>query len=106
MLHISHRGGSRENLENTLEAFEFARKYTDMIECDVFMSKDKKVVVYHDNNMMRMNGVNKRLEEQNYDKLPDFVDEFPMDFGHKFIYKTKNGSNPKLRRFCLLEELF
>jgi glycerophosphoryl diester phosphodiesterase len=74
MLHISHRGGSRENLENTLEAFEFAREYTDMLECDVFISKDKQVVVYHDNNMMRMNGVNKGLEEYNYDELPAFVD--------------------------------
>lgn len=45
VLHVSHRGGSRERLENTMEAFHHAIKSgTDMLEMDVCYSKDRKVV--------------------------------------------------------------
>lgn len=44
-MHISHRGGSRENLENTMQAFKHAVALgTDMLEMDVCITKDKKVL--------------------------------------------------------------
>jgi glycerophosphoryl diester phosphodiesterase len=45
VLHISHRGGSRENLENTIKAFDHAVKLgTDVLEMDVCFTKDNKVL--------------------------------------------------------------
>lgn len=46
VLHISHRGGSRENLENTMQAFHHAKNVgTNMLEMDVCFTKDKKVLI-------------------------------------------------------------
>ena len=75
MFHISHRGGSRENLENTLEAFDYAVNVakTDMLEFDVFLTKDKKVVVFHDQTLTRMMGQDKHIEDYNYSELPEFL---------------------------------
>lgn len=45
MLHASHRGGSRENVENTIQAFKHAVDLgTDCLEMDVCMTKDKQVI--------------------------------------------------------------
>lgn len=66
---IGHRGFSRIAPENTLSAFEAATKQNvDMIELDVTLSKDGKLVVIHDDDLDRTtNGkgpvVNHTLEE-------------------------------------------
>jgi glycerophosphoryl diester phosphodiesterase len=86
--HISHRGGSRESLENTIEAFDNAVKNakTDMLEFDVYLTKDKKVVVFHDYNLRRVMGVNKSIGELNYKEIPAFLAEFRLHFGIDYIY--------------------
>ena len=39
--HISHRGGSFENIENTMKSFNnAARLKTDMFELDVYLTSD------------------------------------------------------------------
>lgn len=51
---IGHRGFSRIAPENTLAAFEAATKFgVDMIELDVTLSKDGKLVVIHDDDLDR-----------------------------------------------------
>jgi glycerophosphoryl diester phosphodiesterase len=72
--HISHRGGSRESLENTMEAFEHSVNHakTDMLEFDIYMTKDKKIVVFHDFDMGRVMGVKKSIEEFDYSEIPKF----------------------------------
>jgi len=41
VMHCSHRGGSRDHLENTIEAFDHAVKIgTDILEMDVCRTKD------------------------------------------------------------------
>lgn len=66
---IGHRGFSRIAPENTLSAFEAATKLgVDMIELDVTLSKDGKLIVIHDDDLDRTtNGkgpvVNHTLEE-------------------------------------------
>lgn len=46
---IAHRGDKTIALENTLEAFESAVKRPEYsgFECDVRMTKDRKLVIYH-----------------------------------------------------------
>lgn len=79
--HISHRGGSAENLENTLSAFKHALKVgTELIELDVQLTKDGKVVICHDSGLLRCTGVDKNISDLNYDELPPLKPCLPVDF--------------------------
>jgi len=52
---IGHRGASGTEPENTLRAFERAyRMGADGIELDIFLTKDQRIVVTHDNNTYRI----------------------------------------------------
>ena len=54
---IAHRGASGEAPENTMRAFELARTQgADMIELDVRVSGDGRLVVFHDETTERFNG--------------------------------------------------
>ncbi|XP_042896084.1 lysophospholipase D GDPD1 isoform X1 [Parasteatoda tepidariorum] len=69
--HISHRGGAGEAFENTIGAFDNAlRQRTDMLEIDLHLTKDEQVVVSHDNNLLRVTGVNVNISDSNYEDLP------------------------------------
>ena len=53
-LNIAHRGIPVLEAENTLASFKKAIELgADMIECDVHLSKDDKIVVIHDNTVNR-----------------------------------------------------
>ncbi len=56
---MSHRGGSREYVENTMPAFRYSANVlsVDLLELDVQMTKDGKVVIFHDDNLKRMCGI-------------------------------------------------
>jgi Glycerophosphoryl diester phosphodiesterase len=59
---IAHRGASADAPENTLAAFELARRQqADMIELDVQLTADGEIVVFHDDTTMRWNGQLMRL---------------------------------------------
>lgn len=78
---ISHRGGAAEYYENTLTAF--ARSLvvgSQMLELDCHITKDKKVVVVHDNDLRRLTGMNKFVNRENYDNLPPLQSSIPIDF--------------------------
>ena len=49
LLEIAHRGYSEFYKDNTLEAFEKAILHKfDMIELDIQLTKDEKIIIYHD----------------------------------------------------------
>ena len=75
ILRISHRGGPRLTTENTKEAFKKVVHVSDMLEMDVCETKDKKLVVHHDQNLFRTCGVEKKVNEYNFEDLPPFKDE-------------------------------
>lgn len=57
MLKAAHRGASGYEPENTLRAFRKAISMdADMIELDVRLTKDREVVVFHDEKLDRMTG--------------------------------------------------
>ncbi len=57
MLKIAHRGASGTEPENTLRSFSRALAMNvDAIELDVHLTKDKKLVVIHDNSVKRTTG--------------------------------------------------
>ena len=68
---IAHRG-IHNNLnipENSIIAFKGAIDKNIPIEIDVHLTKDNKLVVFHDNNLFRMTGVNKLIRKCNYNDL-------------------------------------
>lgn len=55
---IAHRGGAKEFTENTIEAFQRASKIGAAgSETDIRLTKDGEVVIYHDDNVGRVEGI-------------------------------------------------
>ena len=68
---IAHRGihNNKDIYENTKEAFLLAIKKGYIIELDIRITKDKKIVVFHDKNIKRITKQNKIIEESTYQEL-------------------------------------
>ena len=68
---IAHRGvyDNVNVVENTIKSFSLARDKGYDIELDVCLTKDKKLVVFHDNNMKRLLGVDKKIGDVSYDEI-------------------------------------
>ena len=67
---IAHRGVHTKDIpENSLSAFENALKNNYAIELDVQFTKDKEVVVFHDENLKRITNDTRNIEDVNYDEL-------------------------------------
>lgn len=67
---IAHRGFVASGVENSLEALEAAAKNgADYVELDVLLTKDNKFVVMHDYNLKRLAGIDKRVQDMNYDEV-------------------------------------
>lgn len=80
--HGSHRGGSAENIENTMAAFRHAARdlHTDILELDCQLSRDGRVVVAHDNSIERLTGRRALFAELNFSELPPLLPRVPIDF--------------------------
>ncbi|KAH8742123.1 hypothetical protein FG386_003450 [Cryptosporidium ryanae] len=110
-LHISHRGGSNEYPENTIIAFENSinKCNTDMLETDVWLTKDNVLVVLHDENLSCICGINKCVGEYNYNELPLIKDSSSLKPSSDYLDKSvwscfKNKFGPQ--KIPTLEELF
>ncbi len=67
---IAHRGLHDAKVpENSMTSFAKAIEANYAIELDVHLTKDNMVVVFHDNNLLRMTGVSKAIEECTYKEL-------------------------------------
>lgn len=64
VLNIAHRGYSKAYTENTREAFEKAVEAgADGFECDLRLSRDGEVLLFHDDTLDRLCGRSGRLED-------------------------------------------
>jgi glycerophosphoryl diester phosphodiesterase len=69
---IAHRGLHTDLIpENSLLSFQKALEKSYEIEFDLTITKDEKVVVFHDENLFRLCGVNKNIEEVEYSYLKE-----------------------------------
>lgn len=74
ILVIAHRGLSSRFPENTIRAFQEAIKAgANGFECDLRMTKDRKVVAFHDDTLTRLCGVRGTIESKNWDDLKDLL---------------------------------
>ncbi|EDS71839.1 glycerophosphodiester phosphodiesterase [Anaerofustis stercorihominis] len=66
----AHRGMLKQKTENTISSFKEAMKYDiDSIELDVHLTKDNKLVVFHDFTLERMCDINEYIGELTYDEI-------------------------------------
>ena len=71
---VAHRG--YHNIEkgipeNTMSAFREAIINNLIIELDVHILKDGKIVVFHDDNLKRMTNIDKNIKDMSYDEIKD-----------------------------------
>ncbi len=64
MILISHRGAAGIEPENTITGIEMAAGLdVDAIEFDVRMTKDRHLIVFHDQNLLRLASINKNVSD-------------------------------------------
>ena len=68
---ISHRGihDNKKVYENSLQAIKKARDKGYIVEIDIHLTKDNKIVVFHDYNTKRITGKNLIIEDSTYKEL-------------------------------------
>lgn len=70
---IAHRGLHDDKIpENSISAFKKAISKGYLIETDVRLSKDGKIVLFHDDDLLRVCGVNGKVCEFTYEELQSF----------------------------------
>ena len=92
---IAHRGYVAKGVENSIEALEGAAEVgADYVEFDIILTKDNKFVVMHDYNLKRLAGLNKRVQDMNFNevvgltiKQGDFTSKIPSL--EEFVNKAK-----------------
>lgn len=73
-LFIAHRGIHNDQIiENTIPAFSYAISKKIPIELDINILKDGNIVVYHDDDLKRLMGINRRLDSYCYSELEKLV---------------------------------
>lgn len=71
---IAHRGffDNKNGIpENSLQAFNRAMENNYIIELDLHLLKDGNVIVFHDDNLKRMTGVNRKIKDCSYNEIQD-----------------------------------
>lgn len=88
---IAHRGESFEAPENTLASIKLAwERGVKIVEIDVQLTLDKKIIVFHDYNTKKLTGINRSIKKSKFASLEN------LDVG---LWKEKkwSGQNiPKL----------
>ena len=114
---IAHRGAHNINKgipENSINAFKEAIKNNYIIELDIHLLKDNNIVVFHDDDLKRMTGVDKKLKDTTYEEIKDlklqntdnYIPLFKdvLDLINGKILETTN-LNKKWHNFSISKEL-
>jgi glycerophosphoryl diester phosphodiesterase len=99
---IAHQGSSLELPPNTIDAFQLALDQgADIIELDIWRSRDGVWIVIHDRNLSRITGVDKDIMDLTYEEIQS------LDAGYNFTNSSGNYSyRNKNYRIPSLEQVF
>lgn len=89
---MAHRGASGEYPQSTKLAFDQALiQGADILEIDVYLSRDKQVVVSHNDNLHYTTGYNQKISQLDYEKIAnlDAGYLFSLDEGKSYPYRDK-----------------
>lgn len=93
----AHRGDKKCFPENTIPAFESAIRFgADMIETDIHMTRDGKLVIIHDRNTRRTTNYNGYTNEMNFEEIKK------LDAGSWFSDEFANVQVPSVKEFIEL----
>ena len=88
---IAHQGSSLELPPNTIEAFELAiNQGADIIELDIWQTKDEIWIVIHDENLLRITGIDKSIGDVSLLEVRTFDAGFGFYKDNPNIKKAKN----------------
>tara|TARA_B100001769_G_scaffold74116_1_gene55664 strand:- start:62 stop:943 length:882 start_codon:yes stop_codon:yes gene_type:complete len=88
---IAHQGSSLELPPNTIEAFELAiNQGADIIELDIWQTKDEIWIVIHDENLLRITGIDKSIGDVSLSEVRTFDAGFGFYKNNPNIKKAKN----------------
>ena len=92
----AHRGGSLTNPENTLKAYKsaVADYQIDIVESDIWLTKDEKIVFSHDGTIDRMSDVALFDIEKEEHEIGDYTLEELSNFNFGYGFKDKQGNYP------------
>ena len=70
LIGLSHRGDSKNYIENSLEAFEAVVKmgFTH-IETDLRMTLDHEIIAFHDENLKRLFNLDLKVEDLRFEEI-------------------------------------
>lgn len=95
---IAHRGLSSLAPENTMAAFQLALQENFWgVECDVWQTKDGEFVISHDESLLKMCGVDKKVSELTLEEIktyPILVEDGMEQYSGQYI--------PSLREYLAL----
>ena len=95
----SHRGGALRAPENTLRALDYTWECgADYAEIDIQETKDKQLILLHDDSLKRITGLDKKVWEMTYEEIED------LDAGSSFGKGYQGEKIPTLDEvlnFCL-----
>ena len=104
---LSHRGSRFLNPENSKPAFHSALDMgTDVIETDIRITKDKKLIIFHDKTVERTTNGTGLVSEKTLKEMKNLNIgyQFTPDNGKTFPYRRKNLKVMELNEF--FEEFF
>ncbi|AVN64672.1 MULTISPECIES: glycerophosphodiester phosphodiesterase [Mesoplasma] len=96
MFLVAHRGFRAPGRENRMIDFTDALKTCKGVEFDIRLTKDKKIIIFHDHNLKRIGKVDKTIKSQTFNEIKSikFFKEHPENipplFIEDFIQKISN----------------
>lgn len=102
---IAHRGSSYKAPESTLPAVKKAvESGVDYIELDVQRTKDGKLVIFHDNNLLRLTNAKKIFPDRENYELQNFTlkELRLLNYGSWFNVKFPERSNDAYSRLTIM----
>ena len=97
---FGHRGVPEEYQENTMAGFKRAVELgLDGVELDVFLTKDNRLVVFHDLDVERLTGAKGLVPDMTWNQLKDLEIQQSIDVGDRIITYCKT------EKIVLLEDV-
>jgi len=99
--YIAHRGFQSRNIENTIEAFEYAASTKAFgIETDVHITKDKQFVCFRDDSTLRLCGKEMVIEQTTLGELQKLkiMGKYKIPTLEEYIKICKSG-----KKVCVVE---
>ena len=92
----AHRGGSINDPENTLKAYRnsVANYNIDIVESDVWLTKDNKLIYNHDSKINRTTDVVQMTGEDKDHYVSDYTLEELKNFNFGYNFKDESGNYP------------